>query len=82
MACILGMHGLFPCLPLLSKQCNITYLTILFLKIMCGCFFLCVYVCMILCAPYMCRCLRKPGDSPGAEELTDNCELPDMAVEN
>lgn len=39
MACILGMHGLFPCLPLLSKQCNITYLTILFLKKMCGCVF-------------------------------------------
>lgn len=54
MACILGMHGLFPCLPLLSKQCNITYLTILFLKIMCGCvFFVCVCLHDFMCTIYV-----------------------------
>lgn len=78
-ACILGMHGLFPCLPLLSRQCNIniTYLTIL-LK-MCVCVFVCLHD--FMCIMYV-QVPTEARESPGAEEVTDNCELSDMVVEN
>lgn len=79
MACILSMHGLFPCLPLLSRQCNIniTYLTILFKNV---CVF--VFVCLhdFMCTIYV-QVPTEARGSPGAE-VTDNCELPDMVVEN